>query len=82
MMTQAEAVTGCWEGQGITARQTAAALGCRARRRRQCELQGTLAANWDEGRDYSGSFRARWEGENMKWYVGKLSSPVFISTAW
>ena len=30
----------------------------------------------------SRSFRARWEGENMKWYAGQPPSPVFIRTAW
>ena len=34
------------------------------------KTQGMAAAELDSGRGYSGSFRARWEGENMKWHVG------------
>ena len=61
-----------WEGQGIAARQAAAALGCRAR------------LGWERGNqtDGAGSSGHGGEGENMKWHGGQPPSPVFISAAW
>ena len=41
------------------------------------KTQGMAAAELDSGRGCSGSFRARWEGENMKWHVGQ-TPPLFL----